>query len=418
MNTPLKHQYPIHQIFSVPGNAKGEIGIELETIGKRLPLDHFHETNLWKIVPDQSVKPRPGEEAREYVLRQPIGRAKVEQALTELLNEFKLHNSEVAEGRLSNSTHIHINAQQLTMVQVYTWLTLYFIFEELLVRWAGEDRIGNLFCLRAKDAEGLIHLLKTCAKQDEFQSFKLNSYRYAAANVVALTKYGSLEFRALRGTANKDVLLLWINTLLAIKDKALEYRDPVAVLADFSQRSCLGMIRHVLPLDMQNFVLTQRDVIDVMYEGARLAQDFVFATKWKTDKVEPQDIKPKVGKPAGTLDMYIQEAVHAPQGGTWATVSLSPNVWDDAPLPPPHPAPPSHGSYRGLATPSGFKKVPLAHNPAHIIRVHTNVLDGIRADGCTLRWKSWGTDILYLSVCRYPSGEKLRKLERNEYDVV
>jgi len=205
-----------------------------------------------------------------------------------------LVKSEVAEDRASNSVHVHINAQGLTMQQVLTWLAVYFIFEEQLVRWAGPHRIGNLFCLRARDAEGLIQMIRKAVKEDDFSYFSDDNYRYAAANVMALTKFGSLEFRALRGTVKKDVIQQWVDTLLSIKDKSLEYKDPIAVLADFSRRSPLGFTNHILPFPMSRFMLHQQDFQESLYDGARLVQDFAFQTEWQSRPSDkPKDLSPK-----------------------------------------------------------------------------------------------------------------------------
>lgn len=314
---PRKHSLPVCSYFGVPSNTEGEVGLELEVIGKQIPMSGFHKTKLWKIHPDGSIKPRVGENAIEYVLAAPLARDRVPGALNELHAEFEVFRSQIAEDRISNSVHVHINAQTLTIQQVYTWLALYFIFEDLLVRWAGPDRVGNLFCLRARDAEGLIRMLKASAETDDFGIFNQTAYRYAAANVVSLTKFGSLEFRALRGTVDRPTIQLWVDTLLAIKDKSLEYKNPTEVLADFSMRSTIGMANHVLPPQMRNYMLMQSDFPDAMYNGARLAQDFAFATLWE-DKPVPLEVTapPKKKRGSGPFMTVDEMPAWVPAGGT------------------------------------------------------------------------------------------------------
>jgi hypothetical protein len=289
----MNHSVPVYHHFGISGSTKGEVGIELEVIGSGLP-SAFQKTTAWQQKVDGSVKVRKGEVAFEYVMKQPVGRVKFISTVKELLEEFQAVKAKVAEGRISNSNHVHINAQQLTLQQVYTWLSVYFIFEELLCRWAGEDRVSNLFCLRARDAEGLILMLRKAASEDAFSGFtQAKQYRYSAVNVTSLSKFGSLEFRALRGTCDVEVIENWVNTLLCIKDKSLEYKNPVHVLEDFSRRSPIGFIRHIIPEGLRNFMYHQTDFQDVMYEGARLVQDFAFATKWQDEPFKVPE-KPKL----------------------------------------------------------------------------------------------------------------------------
>lgn len=331
------HSYKVYEIFGTPSDTKGEVGLEIETIGKSLP-NVFTKTKLWAVHADGSVKPRPGEVCMEYVFQQPVGRPKVQQALQELHEEFKAFKSVVEEGRRSNSVHVHLNAQQLTIQQVYTWLAVYFVFEELLVRWAGPNRVGNLFCLRARDAEGVLDLLAQCAKADQFKAFHDDNYRYAAANIVALTKFGSLEFRALRGTVDQKVIQTWINVLLAIKDKSLTYESPVAVLRDFSRRSPLGFCRHIIPDEMSWWMMHEGDFQSSLYDGARLSQDFAFATEWQnkpavTEKPpEAPKMKNKYVFPNGQLGTPPSLNAY------FATLnSAEPAVWSTTVTAPPHP---------------------------------------------------------------------------------
>ncbi len=275
------HSRFIAEIYPPRSKPSGEVGLELETIGIRLPVA-FQETKLWTVHNDASVRVRRGETALEYVLIQPVSRSKVIPALEELHKEFQLINAEPAEDRLSNSVHVHFNAQKLTMQQVYTWLTLWFIFEDLLVEHAGPDRVGNLFCLRAKDAEFLIRQLVIDAKQDRFGHLaEVDDLKYAAVNVTTLAKYGSLEFRALRGTTNIGVIQEWLELLYCIKDAALKFESPLAVVTDFSYRGPAGLVNYVFTENLLNVIKTKRNWRERMFEGVRIAQDLAYSTKWE-----------------------------------------------------------------------------------------------------------------------------------------
>jgi hypothetical protein len=431
--TPQKnrnHILPVPQLFDLTDNTKGEVGIEIETIGKSLP-PLMVAANLWTVKQDGSIKVRSGELGYEYVLAQPVGRPKVEVALDQLLLEFKNAGSIVAEDRVSNSVHVHINAKMLTMKQVYTWLTLYFIFEELLVRWAGPDRVGNLFCLRAKDAQGLVKSLATAAKNDSFYGgatcFTNKNYRYAAVNCMALSKFGSLEFRAMRGTAKKDVLMLWVNTLLAIKDKSLEYTDPVHVLSDFSRRTCMGMCNHVMPPEMKQYMFQQPDFLDSLYEGARLAQDFAFSTEWQKEKLnittsasmEPPR-KKKTVAPGFTYTSNLNSFDEFPVSSEshWATTL---NTATEAISPA---APPSYiqGIWTGVLTPDGqrFKQaqgLEEVHNQSSK-QLKPSKVQEWQLGGYNVKWQILpGTNHICLALVVNQTGSRVRWIKKSDFLV-
>lgn len=401
------HSYLVRDLYQRKAT-KGEIGIELETIGKNLP-EVFNDTPLWGIHNDDSVKPREGEMAKEYVLNQPISRGKVSEALQALQKEWTTSKSEIAEGRISNSVHIHINAQTLTIQQVYTWLALYYLFEELLVRWAGNDRVANLFCLRARDAEAVIQLLKDSARKDNFISgWNSTNYRYAAANICALPKFGSLEFRALRGTGKIDVINAWVEMLLAIKDKSLKYRDPVHVLSDFSQRSPFGLIRHVFPEQYRSIFWSQSDFQDVMYTGSHLVQDFAHATKWQGRVHKPE---PKERKAMYTSDFegFLDTQAFVSSN---TTIVHSNNIWDTSqPQPAIAPNPGVHSSvtrsYRLIKKSSSFvdpTEQEIHDGATRIFKLKQTIQDWCKNSGFKVGFQTYtestGTVRRYLAFMR------------------
>ena len=53
--------------------------------------------------------------------------------------------------------------------------------------------------------------------------------RYAACNLAALLKYGTVEFRGMRGTMDKQVLMNWTGQLLHLREQAIKYGSAFAV---------------------------------------------------------------------------------------------------------------------------------------------------------------------------------------------
>lgn len=294
MSNSKSVRYQNHVLINYFGHEpkKGEVGIEIECVGLGIPTDiQLHKT--WTVHQDGSLRPRRNETAIEYVLATPTHRDEVGRVMDRLHEEFKRVGHTPAEDRDSTSVHIHLNAQQLTFKQVYTWLTLYFILEEILVHYAGPQRKGNLFCLRAADAEFLVQQLIKISQQDHYADLNNDNLRYASANVCALAKYGSLEFRCLRGTTDKKLITDWVSILTAIKDASMTFKDPREVCESLSKLGPDGLFNKIFSGKFPELI-DGFDWRSTMFDGVRLAQDIAYNINWVVG--EP-DKKP-VQKPA------------------------------------------------------------------------------------------------------------------------
>ncbi len=266
------HRRTISSLIDRANFEKGEeIGIEIECEGHNLVEELL---TYWKCMKDGSLRG----ENQEYVLRRPVAREGVAKVLNYLNKKLEVHGSELARSDRT-SVHIHINCLPLKIKQVYNFICLYLIFEELLVGYCNKSRECNLFCLRARDAEFLITMLKKACLTDNYWLLRTDQLRYAAMNVSALFKFGSLEFRALQGTVDPNIIQTWVALLLCLKDKAIEYDAPGEILYEFSRRGADGFLGDTFG-ELRG-VITKGDVNQSMYEGARLAQDIAFARDWE-----------------------------------------------------------------------------------------------------------------------------------------
>ena len=258
---------------------KGEIGIEIEVEGKNLPLSF---NSYWTVHNDGSLR---GESA-EYVLSEPIKRDNVLPFLKYL--DSRLKNSTI-KNSIRTSVHVHINMSEKTILQVFLILIVYYILEDIIMTLAGEDRVGNLFCLRASDAEHIIDILELCAKRDVFTAFlDENNLRYAAANICALGKFNSLEFRALKGTTDPVVISEWISLLLEMIDNTLvSYKTPVEIIQDFSAFGSRRFLEKILPTYYTRLILKNGDVDKLLWEGLRMVQGLAYVTKWEYSDYRP-----------------------------------------------------------------------------------------------------------------------------------
>lgn len=253
-------------------NTAGDVGIEVEVEGTNLP----HIDEYWNVTHDGSLRG----EALEYVFKRPLELSKAKEALDYLGHHLSKKGVSVLDsGRCG--VHVHVNCQKLNIVELYNFFTLNFILEDLLTAFCGESRVGNLFCLRAKDAEYLIEQLSTAAETKDFRPiFASDDLRYAAMNVKSLPQYGSLEFRAMRGTTDPDLIYKWASILVHLREVAKTYPHPAEIVMEMSAGGGEAFMRNVLGEYADEF-MSFDDWEQSLTDGARIAQDVAYAGDWE-----------------------------------------------------------------------------------------------------------------------------------------
>ncbi|MHA2066534.1 MAG: amidoligase family protein, partial [Candidatus Thorarchaeota archaeon] len=198
-----------------------------------------------------------------------------------LLEEFlQQYGAEINESQRAG-VHVHVNVQPFTFKKTLTYAILYLILEELLVKWCGEDREGNLFCLRASDAEILIHGLTKSVARNSFRTVQDQRYRYASLNMTSLSKYGSLEFRAMRSTADFGAIRTWVEMLLKIKDQSLMFNEPRHIIEAASEDGGQLFVNTIMGEYAELLQCPNMD--DIVMDGIRRVQHLVFMIEDKQD---------------------------------------------------------------------------------------------------------------------------------------
>ena len=257
---------------------EGEVGIEIEVEGTGVM--ECKPTGNWRQEHDGSLR---GDSA-EFVLKNPVKR---EQVRRHLLN-FKriIRTAKVQDPAKRAGIHVHINMQDREFREVAQFITLYMIFEPILIRWCGADRVGNLFCLSTSDASEPLGIIRDVIQEKSLRKLATDQIRYASLNLKALVVYGSLEFRSMRSTTNVDDIEQWVNILLALKDEAAQYNAPHEIIERFSVEDSEAFFRRVL--GKFKGVEYNRGL---MINGMRNAQFVAYArTEWDEDEEPEEDL--------------------------------------------------------------------------------------------------------------------------------
>ncbi|MBW1801305.1 MAG: amidoligase family protein [Deltaproteobacteria bacterium] len=271
----------------------GEVGIEIEVEGENLPA---HVVG-WNKVGDGSLRG----ESCEYVIKKPCLRNKVKLYTNRIAKAYKDAGTIINQSDRT-SVHIHINIQDMSLTEVYSFIALFLILETPLVKFCGDDRENNLFCLRSSDAEGLLTILEKSASVKYLDCLNTTEVRYSAINVSAIFKYGSLEFRSMRGTDDVKLIQKWVRILLKLKDAARNYESPLEIIEDFSMKGINLWVDTILGNEV-GVVLDYKGWQDVLFDNMRSVQSLAYSGDWAGLSGEPPirhafDLEEFVNNPA------------------------------------------------------------------------------------------------------------------------
>ena len=183
-------------------------GLELETenVQDKFEIGTIKHRGYWSRDIDNSLR----NYGKEFI-SVPLKAFQLEHALDQLTSLYNVKKLEWSE---RTSTHVHVNARDLTLEQILGMILVYCAVEKVLFKWVGHNRDKNIFC---------IPLYKTWYYRNignfttDAYSIARNWNKYTALNLNPLQKYGTIEFRHLYGTWDKEVILQWTNLISCIK---------------------------------------------------------------------------------------------------------------------------------------------------------------------------------------------------------
>lgn len=261
----------VGNVLKIRGKLTNHVGIEIETEGTSLPNI---DTEVWKSERDGSLRG----ESWEYVLRSPVPFNETDSVLAQMQEEWTTHNS-VIKNSPNAGVHVHINCSDLTVTQLFNFISLYLVVENVLVNTCGIDRVGNLFCLRASDAEYLIDVIQDAVRENDLKLFHTDDLRYASINLKALGDYGSIEFRAWRSDGDLAGIAWWCKLLQHLKGLARLVDNPSQIVAEVSDLRPKGFYERILGPFAKDVPWTDE------YEGpivdsVRRVQQYAFLGDW------------------------------------------------------------------------------------------------------------------------------------------
>lgn len=202
----------------------GDVGIEVEVefTPPVIPLENIG--GIWLAKHDGSLR-----NGMEYVCRNPI---KVTEEklprIKHLTDKLNVPEMQVVQNSPRTSIHVHVNVCSLTILETWTAIIAYWMVENALMIYCGKDtRVGNHFCLRLADAEGMLNLCyRDLQGSTPFNTFHPDATKYGGINLSAIPRFGSLEFRGMAGTTDPDRIDKWSTVCYDLVTKAATFGTP------------------------------------------------------------------------------------------------------------------------------------------------------------------------------------------------
>lgn len=185
------------------------IEVEVENIRNEVPLECY-----WSAKPDNSLR----NHGMEFVSI-PLQVKQIQLALDHLYSALNQCNTPDFSNR--TSIHIHLNCRDMTQDQLWVLCILYSLFEKHYYAFAGTRRLNSIFCVPIYRSNILGKLNNVIyGLQGDWQKYcGLNMMPLVANNVTGT--YGTIEFRHLWGTSDKQQVMRWIDNILALRKLAL-----------------------------------------------------------------------------------------------------------------------------------------------------------------------------------------------------
>lgn len=302
-----KGSLPVQELFGFRNKIDGQVGLELECEGRFFPksqdyyAEDYGDTDYSDEIPQEWLYTHDGSlrglDNAEYILRNPLSFEQAYDAIDSLWEMFYKVDSGIEESNRT-SLHVHLNARDWYLDRVCSFVSLYYIVEDILTHWCGEHRVGNLFCLRAKDAPGLVSRTRKFLQTENSSFYFTGGMHYSGLNLLALQKLGSIEVRAMRGPTTPEEAKFWVSVLERLYHLSGTYDNPAEIIHGFSGQSRDDFLREILGPHTDRIVaecgMTTVERNKSLHEGVRLAQLLCLCRDWsqyRKTKVEYDTFK-------------------------------------------------------------------------------------------------------------------------------
>lgn len=287
-------------------------------MGERYALNVTPLNSWWDVHQDNSL--RNG--GIEFVSKKLFGRDLLNgiDEFYSFLNSLSKTDGVRIDASKRCSTHIHIDYRDAEISDIISAYCTYAIVERALFKYIAPNRMNSIYTIplfRLNEFNSVLGELYTARDKNENTIIQTMGYfseqqRYAAVNMHALVKYGSLEYRHANPIMDKKELITWINILLAIKQFSMG-KYPEDVLKILHETQGLAFLQTVFGPYHQVFL--NQDYMSLkadLVRGKRVARKIIAHAKLmdihkKEMKVINQASNSVMFRPNETLTKFVQK---------------------------------------------------------------------------------------------------------------
>ena len=263
----------------LPTNKVG-IEIEIEDIPSYTEVGQITKSGYWTKEQDYSLRGKSVE-----LVSIPLFGKDISAALEVV--KTTLQKSKVSFS-IRTSVHVHLECIDMSPKQLVNFVLLYSVFEKVLFSFIASHREDNIYCLPFYRSEGIKNLLVSMIRSlNKYSKSEVKSTirawpKYSAMNICNIPSIGTIEFRALEGTIDKDRIITWIKMLMAIKKYSLEFIESTDDLPKIvSGYSPVEYVLEVFGEDLIEYFNLDNLEQNIL-EGVRYAQDIIIMERLET----------------------------------------------------------------------------------------------------------------------------------------
>lgn len=285
------------------------IGVEFEWEATK-----YHWTNVlkgypildpyWQPTQDRSLR---GDDAIEFKTLGPLNQPRLIPALDGMIEASKGWQASKRTG-----LHVHLNAGRMTWRNLGNFLSVYSLFEPCIFHAAGDERSANPFTVPLYKDGWVTGVLATVLENPEVNMRNLPHQinKYCALNLASLFTYGTVEFRHLRTTRNRQKIFSWINMILLLHRFSMREDFERVFTAHLATGDYMGLLAHIYgDYEIWSSLVYPDMYEEINYLGADLAYEFYFSRHVKKQESKKKE---KKDKKKAMLEQLMEPAEPAP----------------------------------------------------------------------------------------------------------
>lgn len=284
----------------------GRFGIELEVEYDLNKIPAFEKLpEPWKSIEDHSLR----NFGVEFVAKKPIYEYDLKGCLEDVCKLINKHNPLDSH---RTSVHVHINVQDYNACELWSAITAYWLLENLVTNYCGPDRKGSMYCLALSDAQYVLDVVKDDIEQKiPFRHLDTDRIRYAGLNLTAIPRYGSLEFRNMRGVYDPEIIYTWAFALNHLMEKAAWFKTPTAVFDTYLNVSKEKFVNMLLPEKFAKLITSNKGWEQCIERNEDFAAEMAYLVDdWHEWETKLDHVKKTKGKTAQAIaDEMLRQAM-------------------------------------------------------------------------------------------------------------